>query len=130
MKYPFYIVVMAAMLISTGCVKSPEDWFLNFQGMDGSCLLPGASDILQNLDYPGRQKGVSVANLFQKSMLRIFDNQDIRRKPMKTEHPDYATLYSARAPDSSLFLRRKGWSYCLDIVLSGSLFSPLRKVRY
>jgi len=103
---------------------------MNFQGVNESCLLPGASDILQNLDYLGRQKGDSAANLFQKSMLRTFDNQDIRRKPVKAEHPDYATLYSARAPDSSLFLQRKGWSYCLDIVLSGSLFAPLRKVRY
>jgi len=128
MKRFFYIGILTTLVLITGCTKSPDDWFVNFHGLSDSCLISGGSDALLSLDSLERQ--AQHTSMFKRALLRTFDNQDIHRQPVQPRNPDHVTLYSAHKPDISLFLQRKGWSYCLDIALSSSFFSPLRKVRY
>ncbi len=130
MRRILFIITLSFLLQGAGCIKGPDNWFLQFRGLNQTCMTATSKDVINNLKYQAQQGLSRESGLFVKSLLKVFSMQDIHIVPYTSKHPDHVTLFSGHRPNYSLALERRGWSYCLDVVLSSALFTPLRKVRY
>ena len=121
--------IFASLTVITGCIQTPEDWFAEFNDLQSTCMTPISSEFINNLDYLGQKNDIPQALVFEDGVMKVFglDNLDILPD---TSHPDHVIMRSVSRPDYSVALDRRGWTYCVNLAGSTSLFMPIRRISY
>ena len=125
---PFFPVVVSFVFLS--CARKAEQWFDDFKSFSEVCKTENTEYVINNLKHQAALFGTDLPADFIFAMKSVFEVDEPDVYPKDKKIPPYAVFYDTQDKNNSLFVRRKGWTYCVDAGLSTSLFLPLRKVRY